>query len=274
MLSLSGLFIYPVKSLGGISVLQAQVEERGLQYDRRWMVVDEEGFFLTQRQLPQMATISAEITNEGLLLRSPRGQLPPLRVGFEAEGAAVQVQIWHDEVQAREVGAAANSWLSEALGQSCRLVWMPDDAQRLVDTKCAHNGEVTSFSDGFPFLILGQASLDDLNLRLDEPVPADRFRANFLFEGSAPFEEDGWGRFRIGEVEFEALQPCSRCVIVTTDQQIGQRVGHEPLKTLASYRTHQGRVFFAQNAVARTLGTVRVGDPIEVLTRRKPILSV
>lgn len=272
MSSLSGLFIYPVKSLGGVSLSQAQVEERGLQYDRRWMVVDEDRVFLTQRQLPQMATIAVEVTGDGLGLRSRRGNLPSLMVGLEAEGDSIEVQVWRDVVSAREVGAAAHSWLSEALGQNCRLVWMPDDSRRLVDPNIAHAGEVTSFADGFPFLVLGQASLDDLNHRMDESVPVARFRTNFLVTGSEPFAEDSWGRFRIGEVEFEALKPCSRCVITTTDQQTGQRMGREPLQTLATYRTHQGAVYFAQNAVARTAGTVRMGDRVEVLSRRVPII--
>jgi uncharacterized protein YcbX len=273
MSSLSGLFIYPVKSLGGISLSQAQVQERGLQYDRRWLVVDENGVFLTQRELPQMAAIGVELSEQGLVLRSRQLGLSSLRFGLEAEGAMVQVQIWRDVVKAVEVSAEANEWFSEVLDKSCRLVWMPEETRRQVDTTYAHNGEVTSFSDGFPFLVLGQASLDDLNDRLEEPVLADRFRTNFLFEGAAAFEEDSWERFRIGEVEFEVLKPCARCVMTTTDQQTGQRQGREPLKTLATYRNHQGKVYFAQNAVARTFGTVRVGDVIEVLSRRESVFS-
>jgi uncharacterized protein YcbX len=273
MSSLSGLFVYPVKSLGGVSLQKAQVQERGLQFDRRWMVVDKDSVFLTQRHLPQMATIAVELTAEGLSLHARQGVLTPLTVGFEAEGSAVEVQIWRDVLTAREVSAEAHNWLSEALGQNCRLVQMPEATRRPVDSQYAHCGEITSFSDGFPFLILGQASLDDLNFRLEESVPIDRFRTNFLFEGGEPFDEDSWGRFRIGEVEFEALKPCSRCVITTTDQGTGERRGIEPLRTLATYRMHQGGVYFAQNAVARSTGTVRLGDGIEVLSRRAPLFS-
>lgn len=273
MLVLSGLFIYPIKSLGGISVSQAVVQERGLQYDRRWLVVDKDGLFLTQRTLPQMATIRIEVTPDGLLLHSQHSAMPPLQVSIEASGPLVEVQIWGDRVPALEVAPDAHTWLSEALGTNCRLVYMPDDSRRLVDAQYAHNGELTSFSDGFPFLILGQASLDDLNDRLDEPVPADRFRSNFLVSGSEAFAEDGWRRFRIGEVEFEVLKPCARCVVVTTDQQTGQRLGREPLRTLATYRNQGGKVYFAQNVVARSLGTVRVGDPIEVLSRCEPLFA-
>ena len=261
MFRLSGLFIYPVKSLGGISLGESPVESRGLKHDRRWLVADENGVFLTQRQLPKMAAIGTQIGENELIL-SVKNEI--FRVPLQIDGPMVEIQIWNDAVSAMEIENGASDWLSEILGHRCRLVAMPDDSQRKVDANYAQNGEITSFSDGFPFLILGQSSLDDLNFRLDEPVPASRFRTNFLFSGGEAFAEDNWTRFRIGEVEFEILKPCSRCVITTIDQNSGEKVGKEPLKTLSSYRAQAGKVYFAQNAVARSLGTVRVGDVIEV----------
>lgn len=262
MFRLSGLFIYPVKSLGGISLLESKVESRGLQYDRRWLVVDENGVFLTQRQLPQMATIETRIDTNELILSARNDNF---RVPLETEGPNAEVRIWNDVVSAIEIQNGVEKFLSDVLGHKCRLVWMPDSSERKVEENCAKNGEITSFSDGFPFLVLGQSSLDDLNLRLDEPFPANRFRTNFLFSGGEAFAEDFWTRFRIGEVEFEILKPCSRCVITTIDQKSGDKEGKEPLKTLASYRARDGQVYFAQNAVARSFGTVRVEDEIEII---------
>jgi len=269
-MTLERLTIFPVKSCGSVELLRSEVEERGLCFDRRWLVTDEGGRFLTQRELPQLATIRATLLDEELVLSCGDARLTlPLSMH---EGERVPVQIWRDEVEAVRLGELADDWLRDVLGTDARLVWMPDDARRLVDERFAHDGEITSFSDGFPFLVLGRSSVDDLNARIEansgQPIGVERFRANFIVDGAPPYDEDTWARFRIGECEFEAVKPCSRCPIPTLDQTTGERLGPEPLRTLATYRRVGDKVFLAQNALARRLGIVRVGDEVEVLSRR------
>ena len=269
-MTLESLSIFPVKSCGAIEVSEAGIEARGLQHDRRWMIVDESGRYLTQREIPQLATIRPRVTPDLLILNCGDAQLDlPLH---PHEGGRARVQIWRDEVEAVHVGDLADEWLRDVLGLDVRLVWMPDDARRLVDPRFASSGEITSFADGFPFLVLSSASVDDLNDRIiengGETVGADRFRTNFLIKGAAPYDEDKWARFRVGECEFEVVKPCSRCVIPTIDQASGDKMGLEPLRTLATYRKKDGKIYLAQNAVARKLGRVKIGDEVVVLSRR------
>lgn len=269
-MTLESLSIFPVKSCGAIELLESEVEARGLQHDRRWMIVDETGRYLTQREVPQLATIRPQLTPNELILKCGNAQLDiPIH---PHEGEAMRVQIWRDEVNAVRVGELADEWLRDILGLDAHLVWMPDDAHRLVDARFAQNSEITSFSDGFPFLILTSASVDDLNDRIlengGEAVGADRFRSNFLVAGATAYEEDEWTNFRIGECEFEIVKPCSRCVIPTLDQTSGEKTGLEPLRTLATYRKRDGKIYLAQNALPRKLGRVKVGDEVEVLGRK------
>ena len=269
-MTLERLAIFPVKSCGSVELLQSEVEERGLRHDRRWLITDESGRTLTQRELPQLATIRVTMLDEELVLSCSDARLTlPLAMH---NGERVRVQIWRDEVEAVRLGELADDWLRDVLGTDARLVWMPDDARRLVDERFAHDGEITSFSDGFPFLVLGRSSVDDLNARIEagggQSVGAERFRANFIVDGAPPYDEDTWARFRIGDCEFEAVKPCSRCPIPTLDQTTGERQGPEPLRTLATYRRVGDKAFLAQNALARRLGTVRVGDEVKVLSRR------
>ena len=251
-------------------VQTAEVEERGLKFDRRWLVTNESGRFLTQREVPQLATIRPHIGQDTLELRCGDARLDvPLELH---EGYTMRVQIWRDHVDAVRVGELADDWLRDVLGLDVRLVWMPDEARREVDFDFASDGEITSFSDGFPFLVLTKASVDDLNDRIvehgGEAIGAERFRSNFLIAGALAYEEDAWARFRVGECEFEAVKPCSRCVIPTLNPVTGERSGDEPLRTLSTYRRVNGKIFLAQNALPRKLGRIRVGDEVEVLTRR------
>lgn len=261
-MKISSLRIYPVKSLRGIDLSEAEVRPRGFRHDRRWMLVDPAGRFITQREQPQLATIATELTPTGLLLSS---QSSEMLVPFTATGSEIQVNVWRDEVTGRLVSDEADTWLQAELGLECRLVKMPPEARRAVAPEYGQPGDVTSFSDGFPYLIIGQSSLDELNLRLDEELPMNRFRTNIVVEGSEPFAEDAWKRIRVGEVEFDVVKPCSRCVMTTTDQFTGERRGLEPLKTLAQFRLQAGKVMFGQNAIARGTGVVRVGDTVSVL---------
>lgn len=255
------LHIYPLKSARGIEVSEAQVGDRGFEHDRRFMLVDERGGFLSQRQLPQMALLETEIQGELLVVRrAGQGSLQvPLRPG---EGAAVSVQVWGDRCDALEI--EGGGWFSEALGRLCRLVYMPEDAVRLVDPDYASHGEVVSFADGFPYLVVSQGSLEQLSERVGEPMSAGRFRPNLVIGGCEPGAEDGWKRVRIGGAVFSLLKPCSRCEIVTIDPDSGH-AGKEPLATLAGYRKQGKKVLFGQNAVAQGRGRVRRGDAVQVL---------
>ncbi|BCX82931.1 conserved hypothetical protein [Methylomarinovum caldicuralii] len=262
---LTELHLYPVKSLGGIAVDRWELDAFGLRFDRRWMVVDREGKFLTQRQHPQMARIQPRIDAPGrLTLRHPRQgsfQVPPA----DPEAPRLAVTVWGDTVEAAPVGEDADRWLSEAIGVDCRLVWFPDDVKRQVDTRYAAPGERTAFADGFPLLLIGQSSLDDLNRRLESPVPMRRFRPNLVVAGAAAYAEDSWRRIRIGAVTMRVAKPCSRCIITTVDPETGRRAGQEPLATLAKYRCRGKHVYFGQNVIHETQGELAVGEPVGVL---------
>ncbi|GAB3541216.1 MOSC domain-containing protein [Pontibacter brevis] len=269
-LYLADIYIYPIKSLGGIRVPAAEVEERGLRYDRRWMLVDDAGNFLTQREHAQMALLQVELLQDGLSVSHKKGAMETLYIPFEAKGAGnpeLHVTVWDDTVAAQEVDSEISAWFTKALGMPARLVRMPDQAQRLVDPDYAHNGEVVSFADGYPFLIIGQASLDDLNSRIEQPVHMNQFRPNFVFRGGIPFEEDAWASFKIGGVPFQAVKPCARCVVTTINQETAEKSA-EPLRTLATYRKLRHKIIFGQNLLSGNTGAVKVGDKLEIITRR------
>lgn len=270
MLTLSALFVYPVKSLLGIALSESLVQSRGLQYDRRWMLIDADGRFVSQREIPAMVDLQPAFEASSLVVFSRKN--PTLRVSVPLEPAveempAMEVQIWDDRCPARVCAPAVNQWFSTQLGADLRLVYMPDTSQRQVDLRFAAEGQYVSFADGFPFLLIGEASLEDLNRRLAQALPMNRFRPNFVVQGSAPFAEDGWSDFRIGAVQFRAAKPCARCTITTTDQETGERAA-EPLKTLSGYRRNGQKVLFGQNVLwtgAETQPTVRLHDKIELL---------
>lgn len=263
-LLVSELSIYPVKSLRGIALQQSRVERFGLQNDRRWMVVDQQYRFLTQRELPRMCLIHAEPLDAGLRLSA--ANIEPLEIPLAPTLLACEVDVWGDHCQARDAGDAAASWLSQFLAVDCRLVYFPDDGRRAVDPTFAQPGDVTAFSDGFPLLLISQASLDDLNGRLAQPVSMSRFRPNLVVSGSPPFAEDGWKRLRIGDITLRVVKPCSRCAIPTVDPTTGQRhPDAEPLRTLGTYRMRDHKIFFGQNVIADNTGPIAVGMPVEVL---------
>ena len=265
-LYLQDIYIYPIKSLGGIRVPLAQVEQTGLQYDRRWMLIDETGGFLSQRTVPQMSMLQASITNELLIINDKRGLLPPFNIPFTiTSGNEVTVRIWDDTCLALELNREADEWFSRAIGINARLVYMPFATKRFVDINYAANHEVVSFADAFPLMLIGQASLDDLNRRLDTPVLMNRFRPNLVFVGGDAFCEDSMKEFRIGEVKFDAVKPCSRCVLTTVNQEDGAK-GLEPLSTLATYRKNGNKVLFGQNLLHKNYGTIKIGDKVEIIS--------
>jgi uncharacterized protein len=264
LLTLSEINIYPIKSLAGISLQSSEVEERGLKYDRRWVLVDESNTFFTQRDFPEMALIKVSVEKNGLMLNYKTKIVEPLFIPFDFDHLKTEkVVIWDDTVFGEFYSTQIDDWFSDIIGIKCHLVKMPETTKRVVDTTYAKN-KIVSFADGYPFLIIGQASLDDLNSRMEIPLPMNRFRTNFVFTGGKAFEEDHWKKFKIGEVKFEAVKPCARCVITTTNQETAERL-HEPLLTLSKFRKFDNKVMFGMNLVCHSTGTIKVGDKIEFL---------
>lgn len=263
---LSEINIYPVKSLKGIGLREAVIEDRGLLSDRRWMLVDRNNRFLTQREFPVMATVSIHLDGDKFSARAGDNKI---EVPFEPGSGEFQTtQIWKSEVVGEFYSSEIDEWFSRALDTNCRLVRMPEASKRAVNPDYAVRGseDIVSFADGYPFMLIGQASLDDLNARLPEPLPMNRFRPNFVVEGSDAFAEDNWQKIRIAETIFHIVKPCERCVIPTIDQTTGVKTGKEPTKTLSTYRLKDGNVLFGQNLIAEQAGgTVRVGDAVEIL---------
>jgi len=268
-LTLSQIYIYPVKSLGGISLKTAQVQERGLQHDRRWMLVDENNQFLTQRTFAEMALLQVELEDNGLRVRHKIKSMESLLIPFEPiTQKQIQVTIWDDVCTALEVSATVNDWFTEALNRPCRLVYMPDTSQRPVDVAYAQNDEIVSFADGYPILVIGDASLQDLNKRLNDPVPMNRFRPSLVFTGGQPYEEESWNLFSIQNNSFQGVKPCGRCVLTTIDQNTAEK-SQEPLRTLSGYRRVGNKVLFGQNVLPLSPGSsVSIGDIILVQSFR------
>ncbi|MEU1778380.1 MOSC N-terminal beta barrel domain-containing protein [Streptomyces abikoensis] len=272
---LSSVHFYPVKSMAGCAPGEAAVEPWGLAGDRRWMVVDPEHRMITQRQEPRLALAAAEpLPGGGVRLTAPGAE--PLEVAVPAPadgpGGTVVAEIFRDKVEAVPAGEAAEAWLTAFLGTGARLLHMDDPARRRpIDPDYARPGETVSFADGYPLLVTTTASLRELNSliargdRADEgPLPMDRFRPNVVVDDTAPWAEDEWRRVRVGEVTFRAVKPCARCVVTTTDQRTAER-GKEPLRTLARHHRIDGKAVFGRNLIPEHTGTVRVGDPVEIL---------
>jgi uncharacterized protein YcbX len=238
------------------------VDDFGLRHDRRWMVVDQEGEAVTQREHPRMALTRTAIEGDRLRVSAP-GRAP-LDLPLEPAGAVTTMAtVWGDACASHWMGARAAGWFSELLGFPCSLVYMPGETRRPADPAFAPPGVRVSYVDAFPFLLLSEESLADLNTRLPDPVPMNRFRPNLVIAGGGPYAEDGLRAFRLGPLELEAVKPCARCVLTTTDQETGFR-GPEPLRTLARYRKANGKVLFGQNVVHRAPGRLSVGDPVRV----------
>lgn len=258
----SALSIYPVKSCRGVSLSSAQLESFGLKDDRRWMVVDEKGVMLTQRKIAKMCLIQPELTSQGLILKT--ASMADLNIEIPLANKKVSVTVWGDHCQAYDAGDEAANWLSQVLSTNCRLVYFPDDEFRQVDLDYANEGDKTAFSDGFPLLLISQASLDDLNQRLATPVPMSRFRPNIVVTGCEAFAEDTWKEIRIANMTFRIVKPCSRCVIPSINIETAQRE-EEPLKTLVSYRKQDKKIFFGQNVIANMTGKIDVGMEVDII---------
>jgi len=267
MLRLSALYRFPLKSASGEPLQRSSLDALGLAGDRRWMVVDgESGRFLTQRLLPQMTQLKARWQGPERLLLSAPG-LPELAVELpDAQAPLRGVTVWRDSLRVPDAGDAAAAWLSRLLGRPCRLVQVPVECARQVDTEYAEPGDKVAFADGFPLLLIGQSSLDDLSARVGRPLEMLRFRPNLVVAGAAPYAEDRWKRIRIGALEFRVAKGCSRCIMTTLDPLTGERSGdREPLTTLKTYRERDGEVYFGQNLLHRGAGELEVGMAVEVL---------
>lgn len=266
-LTLSGIHLYPVKSCAGLDLNTVKLDRFGPSGDRRWMVVDSDGQFLSQRQVPAMALIRVQpLDDGGLLLESGETGCRVARPGDDAR--ELPATVWSDRVAAADAGNDVAAWLTQVLGRHCRLVYMPDEARRLVDTDYARQGETVGFADGFPLLLISEGSLAELNARLQAAghpaVPMNRFRPNLVVSGCAPFAEDGWKRVAIGDVELEVAKPCARCAIPSIDQSTAQR---DPYinRALAAFRRFDRQIMFGQNLLYRHPGKLRTGDPVTVL---------
>jgi hypothetical protein len=253
--TLGSIRIYPLKSAAPLFPDRARVTARGLEDDRRWMVVDSRGTFVTARKHPRLVLIRAEPVGDGLILQAPG--MPPSRIAPDAGAARVDATVWKDTVAAQVATGEADRWISEYLGFASRFVHMDAAVSRAVDAKHAKPGDVVSFADGYPLLLITQASLDGLNARLAEPIPMQRFRPNVVVNGTAAHADDAWRSIRIGEVRFDVVKPCVRCVLTTVDPDSLDR---DPgvLKDIG--RRFGGRL--ALNADVTRPGTITVGDAV------------
>ncbi|MFM8911785.1 MAG: MOSC domain-containing protein [Flammeovirgaceae bacterium] len=262
MLKLSEIWVYPIKSMGGIRLASAKVVEKGLLHDRRWMLVDAENNFMTQRVHHQMAMFRLSFQPDGFLVNHHSDSiLLPFEGSLLPE--PIHTKVWDDDVVVQEVSKEMSAWFSQQLGIACRLVQFPENNPRPVEAQFRMSDDHVSLADGYPFLIIGQSSLDDLNNRLSERLPMDRFRPNLVFTGGQPYEEDAWRNFSIGSHRFVGVKPCSRCVLTTINQQTGI-AGKEPLATLATYRRKENKIYFGQNVIAIDHDEIFEGDEIVV----------
>lgn len=264
----SNLLTYPIKSCAGTSHQQARVARFGLAGDRELMLIDTDSRFLSQRELPRMALIDAHRVDNTLTLTAPDS--PTLEVPMRSGEADRRARIWRDDVDVIDQGDAAAAWFSRFLGQPVRLVGTASSFSRPLNPSYAPRPtDQTAFADGYPLLLIAQASLDALNQHLAQrglpALPMNRFRPNIVIDGADAFAEDEFGRIRIGEVVFDCVKPCARCSIPGVDQATGISDGKEPLATLATFRTHALGVVFGQNLVHADHGMLRVGDRVERL---------
>ena len=256
----SALYVYPVKACRGIRVDSARVAARGFEHDRRYMIVDVNGRFVTQRELPELALVTTAIENDAIVLRrAGHGAcVLPLEQAF---GAELEVRVWDHSGPAlrHDTGSA---WLSAAVGRPLQLVFMPESHRRQVNPARARPGDVVSFADGYPFLVISEASLSELNSRLETPVVMERFRPSIVVTGVPAFAEDSFRHVRFGNVGFRGVKRCERCAVTTVDPETGVR-GQEPLRTLATYRREDGKVWFGMNLIHDGEGELSIGDLVQ-----------
>lgn len=275
-ITLSEINIYPVKSLGGMSLDECAVEDKGLQFDRRWMLTNKDGEFFTQRELPLMATLNVALEDDSLKVTTKNGDSISIPFAENKAGKEQRVSVWESKLKARVAEDSINEWFSDILQTDCQLVQIGENSKRIVSPFYAvrkYKDEV-SFADGYPVLLIGEGSLEDLNSRLENPIPMNRFRPNLVVKNTEAFAEDKWKKIKIGETVFHLVKPCARCVMTTIDQETGISDGKEPLKTLATYRlvkrAGKSKINFGQNLIAENPGAkIKIGDQVEIIEAKK-----
>ncbi|MCY3774017.1 MAG: MOSC domain-containing protein [Gemmatimonadetes bacterium] len=266
---ISSLHVYPIKSCAGHELSRAELDARGIRDDRSWVVVGDGGGMLTQREMPALALVQPTLAEGGLALSAPG--MEDLPVPRMEEGDVRNVEVWGDPCDGVDQGSDAAEWFGTYLDTSCRLLYFKPDFVRPVDPDYApRSGDQVGFADGFPLLMISEASLADLNARLPEPIRMNRFRPNVVVADCPPYAEDTWKRVRVGEVELDLVKPCGRCATTLVEQETGTP-GKEPLRTLATYRRLGGpSPAFGQNAVHRSPGALEAGSAIQILDMRGP----
>jgi len=259
-LSLAAIHVYPVKSCGGVGVSAWKLDALGLEHDRRWMLVDTEGGAVTQRDRPALSRTRTAIEGDVIRVEAP-GVAPLSLPLIPAGGDRHRVALWNWNGSGLAASPEGDAWFSDLLGEAVRLLYCPPLEGQPVNPRYVSLPAQAGFTDGFPILLIGQASLDELNRRLPAPVPMGRFRPNLVVTGAGPFAEDTWRQVRIGQTEISLVKGCDRCAFTTIDQETGEK-GVEPLRTLATFRKWDGKVWFGQNAVHRGPGALQVGDAV------------
>jgi uncharacterized protein YcbX len=270
MAHISQLFIYPVKSLRGIALKKASITTRGLNYDRRWMLVDEKNQFISQRSLVQLALFDLILQDNGLLVTyTPTGEVAIIPFAPNVK-EVIQVTIWDDECLAACVDYALDEWFSQILKIKCRLVYMAEDSLRPADPMYAGPGYITSFADAYPTLIISEASLQDLNCRLKNKVTMEQFRPNIVIDGTSAYQEDCLLNFKVAGISFKGVKPCARCIVIGINP-LTAVTSTEPLKTLSGYRKVNNKIYFGQNLISDGEGAVSVGDQLNIIQLGVPM---
>jgi uncharacterized protein YcbX len=259
-LILSEIWIYPIKSLGGIRLTDSKVFEKGLEHDRRWMLVNENNQFMTQRDVHKMSLFKQSLTNSEVTVSFANASLNIPFVHSLLE-TPIETKVWDDGVTVFEINTEYSEWFSNYLNVRCKLVAFPESGTRPVHADYKLKDEHVSLADAYPLLIIGQSSLDDLNSRLEEAVPMNRFRPNLVFTGGEPYEEESWRDFKIGANRFVGVKPCARCIVTTINQATGEK-GREPLLTLSKYRRQGEKILFGQNVIPVDYNEIHEGEEI------------
>ena len=263
-LSLNNIVIHPVKSLNGIEVKEAAIEEKGLRFDRRWMLINENGVAITQRTFPKLVFVKVSLEDDLLTISDRNINQMPISFNIHEHGEKVEVKVWDDVFKACEIKPELNQWFSDFLEKPVRLMKVPFDSTRVINQKYNTESRSMGFQDSSPVLITFQESLDDLNSKMETPVPMHRFRSNLIVSGLDPYEEDDISWLQINGIVFKIFKSCSRCIFTTIDQETGQS-GAEPLKTLSSYRQKGSNILFGASAYPENDGTIDLTSEVKVL---------
>jgi len=253
------IYIYPIKSLAGVSLKSAKAEEMGFENDRRWMLIDSDNVHVTQREYPIMSQFYPEISGDKIEITF-EGETHEFSINEYLENA-IESQVWDDKSEVFEVSKKASKWFSDKLGFDCKLVKILKNGDRKHESSKLKETFNVSLADGYPYLLIGTESLNFLNEKLDEKITIKRFRPNLVVSTKKAHEEDDFKTFAIGEVQFKNIKPCGRCIMVNNDPQKGI-VKKEPLKTLSKYRNVDNSVLFGTNIVSLNSGIISVGDEV------------